>query len=133
VAYNSRWLYRAVERFVGSRLDPVRIIGGGALSDLWCQIHADVLGRTVERPAMPQQANLRGAALWAGLALGRVTADEIRALVPAEARFEPDRSTAETYDRLYAELPRLYRSQKPMFARLNGGQAPLSRAGPTPG
>ena len=121
VAYNSRWLYRAVERFVGRPLDPVRVIGGGALSDLWCQIHADVLGRTVERPAMPQHANLRGAALWAGLALGQVTADEVRGLVPTESRFDPDPSTAAVYDRLYAEFPRLYRAQKPMFGRLNGG------------
>lgn len=132
VAYNSRWLYRAVERFAGRRLDPVRVIGGGALSDLWCQIHADVLDRTVERVATPQHANLRGAALWAGLALGEVDARELAVLVPATARFEPDRPTVSRYDRLYAELPKLYKSQKPMFSRLNGrrglrsGDAPAS-------
>src|SRR5690606_25884395 len=43
VAFNSRWLHEAVEKFVGNRLDPVRMIGGGATSDLWCQIHADVM------------------------------------------------------------------------------------------
>ena len=128
VAYNSRWLYGAVERFTSRRLDPVRVIGGGALSDLWCQIHADVLGRTVERVAAPQHANLRGAALWAGLVLGEVAPDELRALVPAETRFVPDPAAAGVYERLYAELPKLYRSQRPMFARLNGG----ARA-PSPG
>ncbi|MFN8640415.1 MAG: FGGY-family carbohydrate kinase [Candidatus Binatia bacterium] len=82
VAYNNRWLHEAVERFAGRRLDPIRIIGGGALSDLWCQIHADVMDRTIERPAEPLRANLRGAALLAALALG-ADADEVRALVPA--------------------------------------------------
>lgn len=128
VAYNSRWLYRAVERFVEQRLDPVRVIGGGALSDLWCQIHADVLGRTVERVAAPQHANLRGAALWAGLALGAVQPEELRTLVAVDASFHPDGSTASVYDRLYSELPKLYRSQKPMFARLNGGPQPVTSA-----
>ena len=45
VAYNSRWLQHAVERFAHRRLDPLRIFGGGAQSDLWCQIYADVLDR----------------------------------------------------------------------------------------
>ena len=72
VAYNNRWLHDAVERFAKRRLDHVRLIGGGAQSDLWCQIHADVLDRTIERVADPVDANLRGAALFAGLALGAV-------------------------------------------------------------
>jgi xylulokinase len=126
VAYNSRWLYEAVEKFVGRRLDPVRVIGGGALSGLWCQIHADVLGRTVERVADPQHANLRGAGLWAAMALGELHAEELAALVPAETRFHPDPARAEVYGRLYAELPRLYRAQKAMFSRLNGDSAPPS-------
>ena len=120
VAYNNRWLHEAVERFAGRRLDPIRIIGGGAQSDLWCQIHADVLGRTVERVTEPLHANLRGAALIAGLALGAVRADEVRALVPAETTFPPDPSTRAVYDRLYAEFPGLYHRQRKMFARLNG-------------
>jgi len=120
VAFNSRWLHEAVERFVKRRLDPLRVIGGGATSDLWCQIHADVMGRTMERVAAPLHANLRGAAMFAGLALGEISLDEIASYVPVDARFEPRRAERGVYDRLYAEFPRLYRAQKPMFARLNG-------------
>jgi len=129
VAYNSRWLHDAVERFVKRRLDPVRVIGGGAMSDLWCQIHADILGRTIERVAEPLHANLRGAAMFAAVALGEVDLEEIAGLVPVDRHFEPDASRTATYDRLYAEFPKLYRSQKPMFARLNraGRTTPPSR------
>ena len=119
VAYNSRWLHDAVERFVKRRLDHVRFIGGGAQSDLWCQIHADVLDRTIERVADPVDANLRGAALLAGLALGAVHEDEVRTLVEVDATFRPDHRNRATYDRLYAEFPKLYAAQKPMFKRLN--------------
>jgi xylulokinase len=120
VAYNSRWLNEAVERFAGRRLDPLRIFGGGAVPDLWCQIHADVMDRTIERVADPAHANLRGAALFAGLAMDAVSSDEVRALVPVDRVFEPNPATREPYDRLYAEFPGLYKAQRKMFARLNG-------------
>jgi xylulokinase len=120
VAYNSRWLNGAVEGFAGARLDSFRIFGGGAVSDLWCQIHADVMNRTIERVAEPLHTNLRGAALLAALALGAVRREEIRDLVPVDRVFRPDPRTRAAYDRLYAEFPGLYKAQRKMFARLNG-------------
>jgi xylulokinase len=119
VAYNSRWLDEAVERFAKRKLDPIRMIGGGAQSDLWCQIHADVMGRTIERVAEPLHANLRGAALLASLALGEIELGELREIVKLDGVFTPDGANRSTYDRLYREFPKLYRSQKSMFARLN--------------
>ena len=120
VAYNSRWLNEAVEHFAKRRLDPLRIFGGGAVPDLWCQIHADVMDRRIERVADPMHANLRGAALFAALALGAVSRDEVRALVPVDRVFEPNQANRATYDRLYKEFPGLYKAQRKMFARLNG-------------
>ena len=73
VALNSRWLLQAVERFTRRRLDPIRFIGGGARSDVWCQIFADVLGATIEQVADPVNANARGAAMLAAVALGELT------------------------------------------------------------
>jgi xylulokinase len=119
VAYNNRWLLHAVERFVSRRLDPVRVFGGGAQSDLWCQIHADVMDRSIERLADPVHANLRGAAILAGLALGEVDPAGAASLAVTGDVFRPDPANRECYDRLYAEFPRLYKSQKRMFARLN--------------
>ena len=123
VAFNCRWLYEAVESFVGQRLETTRVLGGGAVSDLWCRIHADVLDRTVERVADPVTANLRGSALLAGLALGDVTAGEVRGCVAVDGVFEPDPANRGTYDALFAEFPRLYRAQKPLFRALNRGRA----------
>ena len=119
VAYNSRWLHEGVERFARRRLDPIRFVGGGAQSDLWCQIHADVMDRTVERVAEPVHANLRGAALIAGIALGELQPEQLRSLVAVDATFVPNRAHRTTYDRLYSEFPKLYRSQRAMFRRLN--------------
>jgi xylulokinase len=118
VAYNNRWLHEAVEKFVQRRLDPVRVFGGGALSDLWCQIHADVMDRVIERVGDPMHANLRGAAILAGLALGDLAPAQATQLEFGGTTFRPDPARRPCYDRLYAEFPRLYRSQKPMFSRL---------------
>jgi xylulokinase len=122
VAFNARWLFEALERFVGTRLGPIRAVGGGATSSLWCSIYASVLDRPVEQVADAQHANLRGAALLAGLALGRVRPGQLASLVEVEATHRPDPSDRQLYDRLFAEFPALYRAQKGLFARLNRGR-----------
>jgi xylulokinase len=118
VAFNSRWLLGCVDKFAKSR-GPIRIIGGGAQSDLWCQIMADVCGRTCERVADPLNAQLRGAALFAGLGMAELHRDELRELIPIDGVFRPIAEHRAVYDRLFAEFPRLYNAQKGMFARLN--------------
>ena len=118
VAYNSRWLAEYVDRFAGRTLTPLRIVGGGARSRLWCQIHADVMGRPIEQVAEPMVAQLRGAALLAGRTLGVIDDAAIPGMVEIAERFEPDPETAAVYDRLYAEFPKLIKTQAPMFRRL---------------
>ena len=118
VAYNSRWLLGSVEKFCGRKLDPIRMIGGGARSDLWCQIYADVLGRRIEQVADPVQCNTRGAALVAALGLGWVKVDEIPSKVAVDQTFSPRAKHRATYDALFNEFVALYRAGKPLHARL---------------
>lgn len=120
VAMNLRWLLEAAERFAGHRLDPIRLIGGGARLDLWCRILADVCGRTFERVADPLVGGLRGGGLLVGMALGEITPEDVHSLVPVDAVFVPDPARREGYDGLFAEFPRLYANNKRMFRRLNG-------------
>ncbi|WP_375768088.1 FGGY-family carbohydrate kinase [Archangium gephyra] len=119
VAYNSRWLFTYVEKFVGRRLDSLRLIGGGARSRLWCQIIADVLDRRIQQVDEPVLANARGAAFQAALALGHLTVDEIPSLVPVANTFEPNPQNRGLYDELFREFVNLYKSNKAIFARLN--------------
>jgi len=119
VAYNNHWLLGYVEKFVKQPLDPIRIVGGGAVSELWCQIHADVMDRTIEQVDDPLNAQLRGAAVLAGMSLGLVDRAEVRDLVGVSRTFSPDPTNRQVYDRLSSELPKLYASQRKMFRRLN--------------
>jgi xylulokinase len=119
VALNTRWLLGAVERFVGRRLDSLAFIGGGANSDVWAQIHADVTGRRIRQVVDPVLANVRGAGLLTFLALGRVRVADLGGMVDIRATFEPDRSKAKVYDALYPEFVHLYKRTKQIHRRLN--------------
>jgi len=120
VAYNSRWLLECVESFIGQPLDGFNFIGGGARSDLWCQMHADVCDRVVRQVAEPQHANARGAAFVAWLALGRQTLDELNRAVTINQEFHPDPEGRAVYAPLYKEFLKLYKAHKTIHARLNG-------------
>ena len=119
VAYNTRWLLGHVEKFTGSRLDPIVMVGGGAQSALWCQIHADVLGRTIRQAEDPIMVNVRGAGLLAHVALGHLTWADVPGLVPMEASFTPDSTRTAVYDRLYDAFRRIHKGTRRTYRRLN--------------
>jgi xylulokinase len=120
VAYNSRWLLETVEGFTGRRFPYLQFIGGGAQSALWCRIHADVFDREIRQVEQPIQASARGAALLAGIALGRIGVDDIARHVRVRATFSPDARNRPVYDRLYREFRALHKHTKGIYARLHG-------------
>ena len=119
VAFNSRWLLDVVEKFIKKPLDGLNFIGGGAKSDLWCQMHADVCDRVIRRVSEPQHANTRGAAFVAWLALGRQSLEELNRSVSIDREFHPDPDTRSAYAPLYAEFGKIYKANKAIHARLN--------------
>ena len=119
VAHNSRWLLHYVENFVGNRLDPLVLVGGGAQSDLWCQIHADVLGRRVLQAEDPIQVNVRGAGLLAHVAVGNLAWDDVPGLVPIEATYEPNPANRKVYDHAYDAFRQLHKQNRRTYRRLN--------------
>jgi xylulokinase len=123
VAYNARWLLGYVEKFVKRRCDAINMVGGGANSDVWCQIHADVLGRSIRQVKDPILVNVRGAAFLASVALGYLTFDELPDRVQIANTFRPNPENRRTYDELYREFVGIYKRNREMFARLNGTSA----------
>jgi xylulokinase len=123
IAYNTRWMLDAVEHFTGRTgprgLGPIRFIGGGATSRLWCQTLADILRRPIDQVEHPAAANARGAALLAGVAIGAVTWAEIPDLVRVCERFDPDNAHRDVYDQAYAAFRGVYRKNHAIYARLN--------------
>jgi xylulokinase len=112
VATNSAWLFKYVEKFAGRTLTPVRLLGGGAQSTLWCQIYADVLERVVEQVPEPREAQLRGVALLASVTLGRHEMGDLSKLQRSGQTFEPNSDVVTLYRRRRDQLPDRYRRDK---------------------
>lgn len=119
VAYNSRWALQYIEKFIVRRMDPLNIIGGGVKSEVWCQIFADVLNRTIRQVKDPIMANARGAAFIASVALGYLTFAEIPEFVRYSKIFEPNPENREIYDELFEEFLQIYKNNRAMYRRLN--------------
>ena len=119
VAYNARWMLTYVEKFIRRPMDRIRMIGGGANSNIWCQIHADVFNRTILQVKDPIQANVRGAAFLASAALGYIGFDDIADHVRINAAYTPDPQNHRRYNNLYREFLNIYKANKKIYQRLN--------------
>ena len=101
VAYNFRWLTDAVAR-AGFGCRTLRAIGGGARSDVWMQIMADVTGREVEAVQTPQEAGAMGCALAVAVALKEYESyRELKKVIRVRGTFEPDPACCTEYEELY--------------------------------
>lgn len=119
VALNLRWLRAPAERFAGRRFEEFTVYGGGAQSDLWCQVLADVLAAPVRQLDRPGHANCVGAGLFAFAQLGRIDTAAIGPRVPIRHTYDPARDAAEVYDELHARFQQAFRQTKPLFHALH--------------
>ena len=119
VAYNTRWLLKYVEAFIRHPVDGINFVGGGAKSDIWCQIHADILNRPIHQMKDPIEVNVRGAALLASAALGYLDYGEIGSYVQIANTYLPNPDHRKLYDELFREFVAIYENNKKTYARLN--------------
>ncbi len=119
VALNTRWLARAVDRFLGAPVTSMVITGGGARSDAWCQIFADVLGIEIRRDAQPVAVNARGAGWIGAVGTGLISFADIPGLMRADQVFTPDRDARAAYDEVFDVYQHLHKRLAPIYRRLN--------------
>jgi xylulokinase len=122
VALNTRWLLQPFEKFLGRQVERINIVGGGAKSDVWCQIFADVLQRPIRQVRDPIQANVRGAAFIAAAGLGIVAFADVPAYTEYQRDYQPTAAHRAVYDASFREFVNLYRQNKAIYRRLNGGR-----------
>lgn len=122
VAYNCRWLLDAVGK-AGFKCRTLRAIGGGARSDIWMQIMADVTRREVEAVDNPQEAGAMGCALAVAVALKEYSGyRDLKNVVRVRKSFEPDPECCSVYDDLYEVFRCLHGNLSDVCRRLNEPQ-----------
>ncbi len=80
---------------------------------------ADVLDRPIDQIAEPQLANVRGAALLAGIALGAIGWEQIPDLVAVAHRYQPDPANRDLYDRAYQALRAHHKGNRRLYRDLH--------------
>ncbi|MFX0043692.1 MAG: FGGY-family carbohydrate kinase [Candidatus Hodarchaeota archaeon] len=132
VAYNVKWLLTSIENFIkkwvkkergipknGIIMPELNIIGGGAQSNIWCQIFADILNRKIKQVRDPIQTNARGAAFIASVGLGYLKWDDIHRCCEISNIFTPNPENRKIYDKLFEEYLNIYKIMGKMYKRLN--------------
>ena len=120
VCMHLRWFLETQDKKIKTS-QTVRFVGGGALSDVTCQILADITGRTVETVDSPQNVGAVGAAVIMAVGLGVIgDVSEAKRLIPAKKTFTPNTANKDIYDRNYAVYKMLYNNNKNAFKALNG-------------
>jgi xylulokinase len=119
IAFNTCWLLPPVEKFLGRKVNSINIVGGGAQSDVWCQIFADVMNVAIKQVTDPIYANARGAAWIAAVGLGEIQFSEIPHLVQFKRKYQPQSQHRALYDEKFEVFKQLYKQMKGVYKRLN--------------
>ncbi|MGV8025986.1 MAG: FGGY-family carbohydrate kinase [Anaerolineaceae bacterium] len=120
IAFNTRWMLAPVEKFLKRKVETMTIVGGGAQSNVWCQIFADVMNMEIKQAADPICANARGAAWIAAAGLGEIRFADIPRLVSFQHTYQPKATNRSIYDDRFAIFCSVYKQMKGIYQKLNG-------------
>ncbi len=114
----------AAFREAGAPVDRVDAIGGGANSDAWLQLLADMWGATVRRRSIVDEGNSLGAAVIAGVGTGVIPElGAARSLSEVTAEFRPDAGRHAEYAQRHAAFLDAYSRLEPWFGERAREQA----------
>lgn len=121
VAFSARLAMEALQRSGALVPEQVRIGGGGAASDRWCQIRADALNRPLLR-VQGRDPGAMGAAVMAGVGSASMPdlATAAEKLVQSDRLFEPDAKAAVLAETRFALWQRLTADAREVNAALAG-------------
>ena len=108
-----------VARSLGIEINSSKICGGGAKSELWKKIMANVLNVQLQCVASEQGPGLGGAML-AMVACGAyaTVADACKVLVSVASTVEPEKELVDRYEKRYQQFRKIYPACKDLFAEL---------------
>ncbi len=123
IAFEQLLAITAVEKSVGTCVDEFVAIGGGAKSNLWCSILADVTGRNMCLPTTTEASAL-GAAIAAAVGVGWYDsfADAARAMTAVKKTIRPMPGNKRKYRELFETYRKVYPSLKNLEASSSAGR-----------
>jgi len=118
VFYHLRWMLECEDKKLKTS-ESIRFVGGGALSDVSCQMLADIIGRRVETVESPQNVGAVGACAICAVGLGVIPKlEDIAKFIPVTKTFEPNMNNHLIYEKYYQTFKELYKSNKKLYKKL---------------
>jgi len=119
IAFNARWLLSAVENFSGRNFEHLVFAGGGAHSDVWAQIMADIMNKPIHQMADARYVNSRGTGLLALIRLGYLKEEDAEIYCEIRKIFQPSGKNRSLYDNMYEQFIQAFERNQPIFEALN--------------
>jgi xylulokinase len=113
-----------IEEKTGETVGEFIAIGGGAASQLWCQIVADATGKTVQRSSTIEASSL-GVAMCAAVGAGWYETQDAASEAMADKNLCATEPVAQNRAR-YVELMKIYRELYPSLRETFAGLARLN-------
>ncbi len=125
VCYENREMLESLDKAGLPAYESLRFTGGGARSKLWCQIHADILGKPVETVSA-NEATACGAAILGAIGCGYYSSYEeaVENMVHVTGHYDPNPAVKDAYDQSYEIYKMAYNDLKnntfPAIAKAQG-------------
>lgn len=119
IALNAKWLMSPLEKFLGKKVEAINIVGGGAQSDVWCQIFADIMNIEIKQVTEPVYANARGAAWIGAVGIGQIKFTDIPNLVKIKKTYLPNQAHRSLYAERFETFTAIYKQMKNIYKKLN--------------
>jgi len=117
VGFNLKTILSILEE--DSPADDVIMIGAGVKGDVWLQILSNIWQKPLLVPEYLEEATSMGAAICGGIGVGVYNDFSVAEnLNKPIRRIEPDKNTADLYDKLYRVFQETYTQLKPIYQTL---------------
>ena len=109
IAFEQLFAISSVEKNIGTKIDNLVAIGGGATNDVWCHIIADVTGKVVCIPHNTEASAL-GAGIAASVGAGwyRTFKEAANEMVKMKKHIHPDSENHKKYKKLSTFYKKIY-------------------------
>lgn len=104
-------------KMIGAPVQRIVAVGGGAQSSTWLQIVSDIVGIEQEVPSQTIGASY-GDAFLAGMALGKLTLEDLNTWVKPEKVIRPDAKENQKYSHYYEYYLALYQETREIMHNL---------------
>lgn len=121
ICFSMRGQMELYTKDTGGQVREIGCNGGGALSQSWMQMLADVCQVPVRIPAHATYSGAIGAAFAAAVGLGWYTQEQVGEFVHMEKEFYPRRELSGLYERKYRNWMKLYGAVRDIYSELHGG------------